>query len=225
MKFLEKFTPAENYLILENSKASLKELLKLTMLDLLLKKVIITEIVVVKSDERSPDRTLTYVKSCINFQSYQPKSHEEIFLSIFQADPDNKILFKHLVKMSYDEAESTRNFVYHLILNHSETSNLFEPGKMFRIIRLNDAGRRAKIQIGKDLNELKSAVINDTAVLTKVNGNLFLINNLESRTGSTGYRGYYRTYSSDFDSAFDSSSATPGSTWFGGWGSDSLTGK
>ena len=225
MEFLEKFTPAENYLILENSNATLKELLKLTMLDLLLKKVITMEIVVVKSDERSPERILTYVQSGVYFESYQAKSHEEIFLLPFQADPENKILLKHLVKMSYNEAESMRNFVYHLILNHSETSNLFETGKMFRNIRLNDAGRRAKIQIGKDLNELKSAVINDTAVLTKVNGNLFLINNLESRTGSTGYRGYYRAFSSDFDSAFDSSAATPGNTWFGGWGSDSLTGK
>jgi len=225
MEFLEKFTPAENYLILENSKASLKELLKLTMLDLFLKEVIATEIVVVKSDERSPERILTYVQSCINFQSYQPKSHEEIFLSPFQADSENKILFKHLIKMSYDEAESTRNFVYHLILNHSETSNLFETGKMFRNIRLNDAGRRAKIQLVKDLNELTSSLLNDTSVLTKVNGNLFLIDHIESRIGVTGYLDDYHAYSSKFDSAFDSSSTTTGSTWFGGWGSDSLTGK
>ena len=224
MEFLEKFTPAENYLILENSDASLKQLLKLTMLDLLLKKVITTEIVLVKSDERSPERILTYVQSCFNFQSYQPKSHEEIFLSPFHANPENKILFAHFVKMSYDESVSLSNFVYHLILNHSETSNLYETGKMFRNIRLSDAGRRAKIQLEKDLNELMSS-LNDTSVLTKVNGNLFLIDDLENRIGSTGYLDYYHAYSSKFDSAFDSSVDTTGSTWFGGWGSDSLTGK
>jgi len=70
MDFLEKLTPAENYLLLENSKATMKGLLKLTMLDLLLKRVIKTEDVAVRADERSPKRILTYVQAGINFQSF-----------------------------------------------------------------------------------------------------------------------------------------------------------
>jgi len=245
MQFLEKFTPAENYLLLENSKATIKGLLKLTMLDLLLKGVISTENVVVRADERSPERILIYVHAGINFQPYQPKAHEEIFLDIFQANPDNKVLFEHLVKISYDKAKSIRNLVYNQILTHSETSNLFNTRKMFVVVDLNDSGRLAKIQLQKDLNNLLSSLIDDPSLLTRVNGNLFLMNiidsdfltkidqeldNRDSKTSSIGkssfsrYRVTYDSFSSDFDSSFDSAASSSGGFWFGEWGSDSLTG-
>jgi len=246
MQFLEKFTPAENYLLLENSKATIKGLLKLTMLDLLLKGVISTENVVVRADERSPKRILTYVQAGINFQSYQPKAHEAIFLDIFQVNPDNKVLFEHLVKISNAKAKSIRNLVYNQILTHSEISNLFNTRKMFVVVvDLNESGQLAKIQLQKDLNNLQPSLIDDPSLLTRVNGNLFLMNiidsdyltkidqeldNRESKTSSIGkasfsrYRVNYHSFSNDFDNSFDSAASSSGGFWFGEWGSDSLTG-
>ncbi len=243
--FLENLTPAENYLLLENSKVTMKGLLKLTMLDLLLKRVIEMENVAVRADERSPERILTYVKAGINFQSYQPKTHEAIFLNNFQANLDNKILFKHLVKISLQKAKSIRNLVYNQILTQSEISSLFNTRKMFVVVDLNDQGRLAKIQLKKDLSNLLTTRIDDPSLLTRVNGNLFLVDiidpefltkidhgldNRESKANGTGklkfllYLDYYRSFSSDFDSAFDSAASSSGGFWFGEWGSDSLTG-
>ena len=245
MQFLEKFTPAENYLLLENSKATMKGLLKLTMLDLLVKGVISTENVVVRADERSRERILIYVQAGINFQSYQPKAHEAIFLDIFQANPDNKVLFKHLVKYSYDNAKSIRNLVHNQILTHSEITNLFSTRKMFGVVELNDSGRLAKIQLQKELDYLQSSCIDDHSLLKRVNGNLFLMNivdsdfpteidqeldNKESETSSTAksgfssYQIYFNAFTSDFDNSFDSAASSSSGFWFGDWGSDSLTG-
>jgi len=244
MDFLEKLTPAENYLLLENSKATMKGLLKLTMLDLLLKRVIKTEDVAVRADERSPKRILTYVQAGINFQSYQPKTHEAIFLDNFQVNPDNKVLFEHLVKISNAKAKSIRNLVYNQILTHSEISNLFNTRKMFVVVDLNDSGQLAKIQLQKDLNNLLPSLIDDPSLLTRVNGNLFLmniidsdyltkfdqeLNNRESKTSSgkasfSSYRVNYHSFSNDFDNSFDSAASSSGGFWFGEWGSDSLTG-
>jgi len=188
---------------------------------------------------------LIYIQAGINFQSYRPKAHEAIFLDIFQANPDNKVLFEHLVKISYDKAKSIRNLVYNQILTHSETSNLFNTRKMFLVVDLNDSGRLAKIQLQKDLNNLLSSLIDDPSLLTRVNGNLFLMNiidsdfltkidqeldNRESKTSSIGKSSFsrywvsYDSFSSDFDSSFDSAASSSGGFWFGEWGSDSLTG-
>lgn len=242
MNFLENFTPADNYLLLENSKATMKGLLKLTMLDLLLKRVIEMENVAVRADERSPERILTYVQAGNNFQSYQPKTHEEIFLYIFQTNPDNKVLFKHFVKISYDKAKSIRNLVYNKILTHSETSCLFNTRRMFAVVDLNEWGRLAKIELQKNLNNLLPSINADPSLLARVNGNLFLIDivdsdfraeidheldNWESKTSSidiSRFFAYYHSFSCDFDSSFDSAASSSGSFWFGEWGSDSLTG-
>ena len=82
MKILSKITPAETMLIKDSSSVELKNLMKYTFMDLLLKKVIEIKEVNKKSHPRDKYiRTYTYVVSGKNFSKYKPKKHELIYLN------------------------------------------------------------------------------------------------------------------------------------------------
>ena len=84
MELLTKLTPAETYLILENSKCDFRNLLKYTLIDLLIKNVLKAEDHEEQSHPRNPIRIVSYVSTGSNFSTYTPKPHELPFLQPFQ---------------------------------------------------------------------------------------------------------------------------------------------
>lgn len=189
METLEKLTPAETYLIRDNSDSTFKELLKLTLADLCLKKVLKIEDKEIQSHPSNPVRILKYVLKGKNFNTYSPKVHELAFLSPFQKNSEIEILFNHIIKMAYENARNRKRYVYKSILLNPEVTNQFHNDFLTRLmgdIALNNTGKSTKVKVDQELlkleSELPQIIQNDKKraleILNRIGGNVFLLSGL-----------------------------------------------
>lgn len=116
METLAQLTPAETYLISNNSNATFRELLKLTLADLCLKQVLRIEERELQSHPNNPIRILKYILIGRNFHNHIPKAHEIVFLSPFRKSPEIEILFNHLIRMGYENAGSRKRYIFNSLL-------------------------------------------------------------------------------------------------------------
>ena len=119
MKQLSNLTPAETLVIRNGELTPLKDLLKCTLMDLLLKQVLTIENIERQPSPRDPIRTYKYIAAGNNFSTYKPRLHEMVFISPFQKNSELRILFRNLVKVGYQNAKSERNYYSYLIQSDS----------------------------------------------------------------------------------------------------------
>lgn len=189
MKLLSRITPAETILITDSSSAQLKSLLKFTFMDLLLKKVIKIVEVSKKPHPRDQVRIYTYVEAGKNYSKYTPKNHELVFLNPFTEEESIQILFKHFVKMAYDNSKGSWNYKK-VIRDHGNVNQYIKQSffiNLFRMIRLTDQGRKVQQDISAYLDTIDTQ-INDLLhndkkrgleLLLNIGGNIFLLKNLD----------------------------------------------
>ncbi|WP_046758838.1 hypothetical protein [Kordia jejudonensis] len=189
MKLLSRITPAETILIQQGSAAQLKDLLKFTFMDLLLKQVlkIVTENK--QLHPRNEARLYTYVETGKNFEKYVPRHHEVIFLKPFTQEASIQILFKHFVKITYEASSGKRSY-RESIKRSKELTSYFNDSffiSLFRFIKLTEAGKKAHQEITTYLREV-NLQINDLLkndqkkaleFLIAIGGNIFLLQNLD----------------------------------------------
>lgn len=236
MELLSKLTPAETSLLLNGSQLSLKDLLKYTFIDLILKKVI--RIIEVERQPHPRDRVryYTYVAVAQNFETYKPISHELIFLATFLKSVDLQIQFRHLIKIALQNADTKRIFINKIVssphlIGHFESNFL---NSLLGRICLSPRGTIAKNELMKEIGILEKKLPialhgnkrEVVAILNAINGNVFLINNLDlnllklidqkffkefERTDPSRQAGCYGgcwhfhdSYSSSFDKSYDS---------------------
>ncbi|MEQ9287193.1 MAG: hypothetical protein RIG77_09810 [Cyclobacteriaceae bacterium] len=189
MEILEKLTPAETYLLKDNTNSTFKELLKLTLADLCLKKVLKIEDKEIQSHPSNPIRILKYVLTGKNYENYKPKAHELAFLSPFQKNPEIEILFNHIIRMAYENARSRKRYVYKSLLLSPELTEQFHKDFFTRLmgdIALNNIGKNTKAKVDQELTKLESEfpriIQNDKKnaleILKKIGGNVFLLSGL-----------------------------------------------
>ena len=190
MKILSKITPAETMLIKDSTSVELKNLMKYTFMDLLLKQVI--EIKEISKKPRSKDkkiRTYTYVVSGGNFSKYKPKNHELIYLSPFIKSQSIKILFKNFIKMAYNTSNGSWNYKKTTRSNR-EINQYFKQSfllNLFKSIKLTDNGVNLKREISDYLNDIDKKIDNllhnnkkkGLELLLSIGGNIFLLKNLD----------------------------------------------
>lgn len=249
MEILEKLTPAETYLIKSNSNSTFRELLKLTLADLCLKKVLRIEDREFQSHPNNPIRVLKYVVAGKNFQSYQPKIHELAYLSPFQKNDEIEILFNHMIKIAYENAGNRNRYVFRALLKNYELTKKFQKdifAQIFGNINLNNEGKEAKAKVDQILNTLETElpqIIQDNKkkaleILKRIGGNVFLISGLEfellkkideemarelerSRDNNTYGCGGCYTFYGDYSGSFDGAFDSTDSSGDSGCGGDS----
>lgn len=241
MEILTKLSPAETYLVRDHAEATFKELLKLTLADLMLKRVLVTKYNEQKNDDEEDTSTQVIVGE--NFRAYVPKPHETVFLNPFISNPETEILFSQLIKMAYQNGRNRKKYVFKFLLKNPDIENLFSKRLMtmwLGNVILNGQGEQVKIQVDEALLKLekgfKGVIERDkqTAlkILQNIYGNVFLIDGLESELlkeidsqidkqltkyntsggfGCAGYFGAYGDGSDSFDVAFDSVDSSYGS--------------
>ena len=189
MKILSKITPAEAMLIKDDVSLELKDLMKYTFMDLLLKKVI--EIKEINKKLHPKDkyiRTYTYVVSGKNFNKYKPKNHELIYVRPFIKSQSIQILFKHFIKMAYESSNGIWNYKK-TIRSNREISQFFKQTfllNLFRFSILTGNGVKIKKEISNYLNEIDQNIDNllhndkkkGLELLLSIGGNIFLLKNL-----------------------------------------------
>ena len=152
MEILTKLTPAETLLLTANSKASFKDLLKYTLVDLLLKKVLKSQEYEDQARPDDPIRTVSYVTVGPAFDGYRCRPHERVFLDPLLKDKELDILFRHLVKMGYENASTKASFVFDRMLSNDVLHESINSGffsRLFVSITLTNKGEKTKKGIEK----------------------------------------------------------------------------
>ncbi|WP_027421244.1 hypothetical protein [Crocinitomix catalasitica] len=195
MEILSKLSPAETMLLID-STCRYKDMLKFTFMDLLLKRVI--EIKVENKKVLARDKyakkvqvikSYNYVVKGRNFIKYKPKGHELVFLSPYQKSTSIKILFKHLIKVVYENSGSSKSFKS-TVLNSINLKGLLKVNilqQLFGGISMTAKGNQTKVEILKYLkpidqninNLLKGDKKKALELLLSLGGNIFLLNNLD----------------------------------------------
>ena len=240
MEILSKLTPAETLLVLETSNTELKDLLKYTFMDLLLKKAIKTTEVRKQPNRRDRARIYSYVIAGENWSSYKPMLHEIIYLSPFQESNSIQILFRHVVKIGFQNSGGKKGFIRKKLMTSSNLLGHFKNGlfdSFFNNIKLTPKGEHTLKEIKKSIEKLEKElpdIINTDKkkaleILLTIKGNIFLLKNLDFQLlrkidgqlmeefkrqngEDTGCYGGgdWGTHGDSFDSSFDSADSFGG---------------
>ena len=191
MSYLETLTPAENLMLRDNCGTKLRELLKATLLDLLMKKVLVFHEVVKTPDKRGRPRKYKYVETGPRFADHlelDQRAHEEPFLAPYRGNKGVRYLFRNLVRIAFTRAANTR--AYHgLILSEPRMMPVRRGGLLnfFGVSRLNGSGKVSRevlmaelVRAGSELVPLLNAK-DDRArqMLTRLNGNVLLLSGID----------------------------------------------
>jgi len=190
MKRLSKLSPAETLLVLHGTKAPLKELLKVTFMDLLIKKALKTTKANYRPSKYDRVQVITYVVPGRNFLEYKPLLHENFFLNPFWKNITLQIIFRQLVKIGYQNSQSKKH-CQELIYRSSTIENCFSKNIIQKIVggfSLTAEGYHLRGVLQNELDELgkifPTLVASDKKkaleVLETVKGNIFLLKNMDS---------------------------------------------
>lgn len=211
MKLLLKLTPAEAMLLI-NVKADLKDLLQITIIDLLIKQVLATEGIEKKIGSNATPKLLTYVKRGPRFSDYHPRSHEHVFLSPFRQEKNPSILFSNLINMATNEAVNALQFKRRLIAGQILSSYFSQNWwqQMLGVYSLTNGGKRLREELLEEIRALDAQIPSsenqeDDAlreIFKKIGGNIALgVNgktNLKSLTSTAESRTQYSANGPDF---------------------------
>lgn len=243
MEHLSQLTPAETLIILKDKDTRLKEVLKVTLMDLLLKQVLKIEEVFKHTGGTNEQRLYEYVETGKNFRFYNPLPHENVFLEIFQKNEDYRFLFRHVVKVGYENAKSY-NYFHKLIRKSHNISDCFKENFIFDLIGFSFKTSKHELlrrELQKEINQLEiqlpKIIQNDREkaleILKEIKGNIFLLSTIEfdllkqiDQTISTemnrqsdnsfGCSGCSWSYFESYSESFDSSCSGDGGSSDGG---------
>ncbi len=240
MELLTKLTPAEAYLIIKNKKSNYKDLLKLTIADLLLKKVIKVE-----KRNTDDDQEDKFMSTGIRFDSYQAKEHEKLILAPWYNASDLEIHFRDFIKTCIQNGKNLMHFGVQNTIKANGLYDNYKQGfwnKLFATLSLNESGVELKAKIEEELSVVQRKITaymqedrsKAIEIISIIHGNIYLVegldpeilkeieealNQLSGATDEYTYDTYWMWYGDDydndisnsyFDDAFDSSDSSDG---------------
>ncbi|MGZ5304414.1 MAG: hypothetical protein ACXWDO_09900, partial [Bacteroidia bacterium] len=126
MEKLSKYTPAETMVLLYDYEAPLKDILRITFLDLLLKKVLQVVQIERQPHPNERPRIYEYVTTGRNYDRYRQLPHEKIITCIFDDDKDMRVFFRFLVKEILSNIKSRDRLVTRIISSSNSLKPSFE---------------------------------------------------------------------------------------------------
>jgi hypothetical protein len=184
MKHLVYLSPAEVQLLLYGRKATIRELLKGTFMDLVLKQAL-NLFEVERQPHRNEDiRIYKYVEAGRNFFMYKPLLHEFVFLDSFKKDNSLQILFRNMVRIGYQNSISISEY-QHLLFHSPRLDNCFYQNlfqKIFWGFQHSHKGKQLRTEIQAEITALEKELATGNAeklfeILKAINGNVVLLSN------------------------------------------------
>lgn len=187
MKTLSDLTPAETLLLTTGQRVRVHDLLKVTFMDLLLKRSL--KVIEVPNGASA---TTTYSNSYVvvgeNYSYTNALPHEQVFLRSFHRDEAREILFNNLVKIGYNYAGSEKAY-NKLVRDTAALSGCFTSGiaKIFSPFELSDYGQKVATELKGQLVQL-SGTLPDLMehnqekaleVMKHIKGNIFLVKGID----------------------------------------------
>lgn len=191
METLKKLTPAETLVLRDTSGTSFRDLLKFTLIDLILKRVLI-----IRNESNEPESEgdnqvgLKHLEKGPAFDQYDHKYHELIYMMPFKDDPELSIQFKHLVKIGWESAKSRNQYMFRHVLMSKDIVRTVKEGWFYRTFgycKLTDEGHEMQRRINTELNRLSdtlpSMVENNPEgakdIMSQIYGNVLLLKSFD----------------------------------------------
>lgn len=185
MKYLATLNPAQIIVLKEGDKAFPVDLLKPTLLDLLLKQVLRIEKNTRQASANDPVISYDYV--CIGpaFYDYKYNNHELVYLSPFFKNAMLQVLFRKLVKMGYENAYKGKKYSTRVAesfdLKPYIKRNIFQ--WILGGLSLTAAGLLARDEVNAEIAALEQKLINADSEARKelvkpIYGNIMLLQGL-----------------------------------------------
>jgi len=159
MEILTQLTPAETYLIIEGKSVTFKNLMKYTLMDLFLKKVLVVQ------KKKEDEEETHYVVAGPHFKNYQPKKHEKIFLTGYSASGGLAIEIGQLIKMARQNAVSKNKLIFQRLFKNQEIAKSYKRGffdRLFGSLPVTPEGiemrRKVSVALAKAEHELPKIV-------------------------------------------------------------------
>ncbi|WP_250632287.1 hypothetical protein [Rhodoflexus caldus] len=182
-KMLPSLTPAESLVLLHGKEADFKRMLKLTLMDLLLKKVLAIKPAPATGHDEAPTANL-YVQRGEHYADYRPFAHEEIYTGHFSREPNREILLANLIKLARGKAANPA-YLRQQVMKTPQLLTAFERGFWARLtdkVKYTEEGALKRTYAATELQELTHMLPDlyhtDKATAKKLlqllHGNLFL---------------------------------------------------
>jgi thiaminase len=222
MTSLPLHSPAELLLLLhKRHKPSLRQLLRVTFLDLLRQQVLVISREPVQPHPSDPISWQEYVMAGTTLASYAARPHEKLLFDTFRFEDQLRIPFRHYVRMILQKANSAADY-NKLIEANERTGQLFSQHWLLHLLsarRLTPSGEQFKATTEAELLRLDKEFVAKAAqdpadahlFMQQLAGAMFLLPSFTSEVGRQLERELQRipetTYSTygDFGGGSDSS--------------------
>lgn len=185
---LSTLAPAQTALLLQPD-CTLRELLKLTLMDLLLQERL--QWVPVEHSPVQGEAKLSNARLAVGgkFKLQEPLLHEMVFLYPFFKKPKSKIVLRHLIQIAISVAQSESRYKEKMLMKSPELRKLFRKNwlqKIFGGQQITEAGKRERDILIRQLNRLdkelpllqNSDPEKAAALVRPLRGNVLLLNSL-----------------------------------------------
>lgn len=184
MEVLKTLSPAQTRVILAPNSSKVSELLRLTFIDLILKRVL-----AIRESEYCGGMLEVFRGE--KYNTWSSKYHEKIFTEVFNDTPELCITMDELIKLVKSEIGSSKKYKWRYLIE-PELSKYFHPQPLFKVfgvrIKLNDEGLALKNDIEKYLNRVTPKLRNKSPKISEINdiyeslgSNFLLIKGYESK--------------------------------------------
>ncbi len=205
MEILTQLTPAEVLLLRNLDKASLKELCKVTFMDLIVRQVLqIADTPEHEEAEATAENIFIEIGSRFNEKEYHP--HETPFLAPYLRNDTLSISLKGLIREAVNRLDRQRKNFIALLRTSPMVAKGFKNGWWYRfmnILSLTPEGKEMKKAVEEAIEDLQTQLPEliekepqqATELIKRLGGNVFLLDNFDFQILNTLDEGFRKQIS------------------------------
>lgn len=189
MSYLTALTPAENLLLRDGAKVSMRLMLKGTLIDLLMRGVLAITTIEAQPHQRERARRYKYIVRGPTWPVHAYTAHEEVFLAPYRRDDQVRHQLRNLVAIALERAGGRTKFC-RIIRQTPRLASLYRPFlSQFTITGiLNSSGRVARKLLEAEIAQVEAEVLftlqedrpKAVRMINDLRGNIVLFNQLSS---------------------------------------------
>ena len=189
MSNLTTLSPAENLLVRDGNKVSVRLMLKGTLIDLLMRGVLAINVIEAQPHKREKARRYKYIVRGPSWHAHEYTAHEEVFLAPYRRDDQVRHQLKNLVAVALERAGGRTKFC-RIIRQTPELAPLYRPFLSQYTITglLNSSGRVAREVLVAEIAKVEEEVLlalnvdrpNAVRMINELRGNIVLLKQVSS---------------------------------------------